>query len=242
MTIDTDVMSELSNLAGPDTSISQPVPSDTETPGTGTDTTAEASTATPEDADKPRYTTIAGTFATAEDAASAGFTDLLTVAEFANELTVRNLTTKGMGADGIVDKSTVYVAMRAVRNPLPVVLVDDTAYLQRSSMTDWDNRPVRGEGTSASGSASTMTNDKLLRVSADARDKRDALQRRLESLQARLAAAEKLVAKRGTQLTARGLSWDAVDAAASDAETTIPDNGDETSDNGNDTDTSTTNE
>jgi len=112
--------------SGPDTQVS------TEAPVEGT-----------ESSEKSKYTNVSATFAEGDKGIPDG---LLTVSDFANKLTVRNIVEKNLGADGVVDKSAVYAAMRAVRNPLPVVLVGDTAWLSPDAVAVWDERPARGEG------------------------------------------------------------------------------------------------
>jgi len=158
----------------------------------------------------------------------ADVSDLYTVSDFASKLTVRNITEKGMGADGIVKDSNVYAAMRAVRHPLPVVLVGEpanpTAYLPEAAVAAWDSRPARGEGA-ATGSGGRLSDDELFRLSAQVRDKRDALQKRLASLQNRIAQAENLFNKRDRQLSERfaDSGWDKVDEWVSANTEEIPD-------------------
>lgn len=156
--------------------------------------------------------------------ADADVSDLHTVADFANQLTVTNITQKNMGADGVVDKSAVYAAMRAVRHPLPVVMVGSQAYLPDSAFKAWDERPARGEGGAGS-SGGKLSDEDLLRLSATARDTKDALTKRLESLQGRLNKATGLLAKRDRQLAERfgQGAWDKVDEWVSAHETEIAD-------------------
>lgn len=193
------------------------------TPQVGPDTTVTA----PTDAPESKYPNVVATYASLDEVPED--LKLHTPAEFAGLLTVRNVTTKNMGLDGIVKDSAVNSALRAVRHPLPVVLVGETAYLSESAFTDWDNRPVRGEG--ATGGGGRLSDDDLLKAAASARDSVDSLTRRLDSIKTRLAKAETLRTKRTRQLTERfaGESetslWERVDAWASANEATVPDGG-----------------
>lgn len=190
-----------------------PVTESTDTPVTDT---PAADGDKPED--KPKFTNVTTSFL-AGDPVPDGY---LSVSEFANELTVRNITVKGMGADGVVDKSVVYNAIKAVRHPLPVIVVGDTAYLGPDAFIAWDERPARGEGSGTSGG--TLSDDDLFRRAADVRDKVDALTRRVASTQERLAKAQTLLAKRENQLSARGRTWIDVEDWVSANEAVIPDN------------------
>ncbi len=195
--------------AGPNTSVTEQAQSvnstsDTSTPspssvdnGSNGDVSGNSdSTDSGDSESKPKYTNIVET---REEGNDEG---LMTISEFANQLTVKNITEKNLGADGVVDKSAVYAAMRAVRHPLPVVLVGDAALLPSAAFEAWDTRPTRGEG--ASGTTGGRLSDEDLFKAADvARTKRDALVKRLEGLQARIKQAENLYTKRDRQLSER---------------------------------------
>lgn len=207
---DLNFLDELQNAqsvqpTGPDTSV-------TEASQTVTDSPASVDHGSNglDSGEKPKYTNIVET---REEGNDEG---LMTISEFANQLTVKNITEKNLGADGVVDKSAVYAAMRAVRHPLPVVLVgsgaEAVALLPQAAFQAWEMRPTRGEG--ASGAAGGRLSDEDLLKAADvARTKRDALVKRLEGLQARIKQAENLYSKRDRQLSERfgDTGWDKVD-------------------------------
>lgn len=206
---DLNFLDELTKAAGPDTSVteqaqpvtgtSSPVSVDTSSNGdmSGNSDNAQGDGT---DTDKPKYTNIVETREEGNDS------DLMTISEFANQLTVKNIQEKNLGADGVVDKSAVYAAMRAVRHPLPVVLVGDgasaVALLPQAAFQAWEERPTRGEGASG-GAGGRLSDEDLFKAADVARTKRDALVKRMESLQARMKQAENLYTKRDRQLSER---------------------------------------
>lgn len=209
-TTDTDFLNELAQPAK--------VEDNTEHPATaevGPDTAVEA----PDTADDQKYKNV---LESREDGANTD--DLLTVTEFANRLTVRNITEKGMGADGVVDKANIYTAMRAARNPLPVVLVGEAAWLPAFEVAAeaWDARPARGEGT-GTGTGGKLSDDDLKRLSWKSFDNVAKLAKRKESLDSRIAKAEKLAEKRRRQLAERNISEADVEEFAAANEETIND-------------------
>lgn len=198
-------------------------PSNTETP-TGPDTTVTAPVA--ESTSESKYSNVKAGYATLEEAEAAEG-KLHTVAEFAGLLTLRNVSERNMGLDGIVKDAAIYTAIRAVRSPLPVVLVADTAMLADTAFEAWDARPTRGEGATSTGGR--LSDDDLLKAAATARDNVDALTRRKASIETRLAKADTLKAKRVRQMQERftGVDldalWTKVDEWASANEATLAD-------------------
>lgn len=197
---------EASSTSGPDTSVSAPE-GDTEADGS-----------------ESKYTNVVATYEPGSEPEG-----LKTVSDFASELSIRNVLAaqasgKGATAADLVDKSAIYVAMRAVRNPLPVVLVGKTAMLPPEAVQAWDERPVRGEGTGPTGG--TLSDEDLYKAADRARSSVSALEKRLASVSDRLSKAKKLQEKRSNQLTARNLTWDQVDEWAAANETEIADEGD----------------
>lgn len=152
---------------------------------------------------------------------------LLTVAEFTNELTIRNFD-KGMRHDGIVRDASVYTAMTAKRHPIPVVLVGDKAFLPQEAFDAWENRPVRGEGTG--GPASRRSDEDLLKVSANARESLAKTEKRIENLLGRRDKERKLVERYDRQLSERfgDNAWAKVDEwiSANEATTATEENND----------------
>lgn len=126
---------------------------------------------TPESPDL--YPNVLRTY-TASEVGEGNPPNTLTVAEFAAELTVRNVLA-GAGATGVVKDANIYTGIKAKRHTLPVVLVfpdgadqkDQKAakvYLPVKEATDvYDERPERGSGNAA---ASKRSQDELLEDAA----------------------------------------------------------------------------
>lgn len=124
---------------------------------------------------------------------------LMTVKEFATELTFKNFE---QGIRKQVEVGDVYNAMKAKRHPLPVVLVDDQAYLSKEAFDAWENRPVRGEGTSAV-AASKRSDEDLVKLAGEAQKKLAKTAGRIEKLLNRRDKEAGLVQKYVTQLVSR---------------------------------------
>lgn len=177
------------------------------------ETTAKTEGETGTTGEKAKYPNIVET-----READADTSDLLTVTEFASRLTVRNVQRaieQGKpeeATNGIVQPSAVYNAQKAARNPLPVVLVGDTAYVQAFEVSSeaWDARPTRGEGAGTTGGGKLADED-LLRLSWKATNEVDRLEKRLASVQANLEKANKRKAMRGRQLSERSFTWEQVE-------------------------------
>lgn len=175
-----------------------------------------------------KYGLILGTYD--DDSAPDG---LMTVKEFAAELTYKNFEAGLRGVDAMVDSQAVYTAMKAKRHPLPVVLVDDSAYLPTEAFEAWANRPVRGEGgTSVAGSR--RSDDDLLRLAAKARSDAMKLSDRKVRLEERLEKAKNTAVKYGRQLRERfgEVGWAKVDewVSANEADSAISDENEEEND------------
>lgn len=220
----------LDEVAGPNTAVPT---SDIETvDNASTDNNAENS----ENADNTenptgdsKYTNVTATYGSEAEVPEG--TKLYTVTEFTAALTVRNIVERNLGVDGVVKDSAVYTAMRAVRHPLSVVLVDGNAFLTNDAFVEWDSRPERGTGAASNGGR--LSDDDLLKAANAARDKVDSLNRRMASLTSRLDAAKKLFAKRERQMTDRfntsaDTAWTRVDEWASANEVEAADDNDET--------------
>lgn len=129
-----------------------------------------------------------------------------TVKEFAGEITLRDLQTKGMGTENIHDPAKVYAALRSAKSALPVVLVfpvtvetvtapdGSTSEVETVSVDEhdasvfipwaeaekaWDERPKRGEGGV---SAQKRSNDELLEDAAKKLEAYESAVKRLASL------------------------------------------------------------
>lgn len=183
----------------------------TENVGPDTSVSAQDAQSAPSgdgDENTSKYPNVSAVYATRDEVPED--VNLYTVAEFSARLTVRNVTERNLGIDGIVKDSAVYTAMRALRHPLPVVLVGETALLGDEAFQAWDARPARGEGTTSTGGR--LSDEDLLKAADKARNDVDSLNRRLNSLKARLDKADKLQTKRERQLSERfaGLDTDAL--------------------------------
>lgn len=222
---DLDFLDE-AGTATPESAQTPATQDNTNTDATGPDTAVSAPGA--DAADKPKYTKVTATYPEGTEVPD-GFK---TISDFAGELSVRNvLAAQAAGgaasAADLVDKSAIYAATRAVRNPLPVIVIGETAYLGPDAVTAWDNRPVRGEGGTSSGAGGTLTDEELFKAANAARDSRVKLEKRLASIRdERLPKAQKLEAKRDNQLKVRNLTWEQVEEWASAQEVTEPDNED----------------
>lgn len=173
-----------------------------------------------------KYTNIIASYGEGDPEIPAG---LQTVTEFANELTVRNITQLGLGAPGVVDKAGVYASMKATKNPLPVVMVGNTAFLPKEAVAVWDAKPARGEGSGTT-SGGKLEDDDLLRLAGDVRDKVSDLEKRLARTAERLENTKKLMSKRTAQLQARfgDEGWAKVEEYQATHEATIPDDNEKT--------------
>lgn len=220
--------------AGTATPTQAQVPAGEVRPGAGSvgpDTEVSAPSTDSETADKPKYTNITATYPEGTEVPD-GFK---TITDFAGELSVRNVLAaqaegRGASAADLVDKSAIYAATRAVRNPLPVIVIGETAYLGPDAVEAWDNRPVRGEGGTSSGAGGTLTDEELFKAANAARDSRVKLEKRLASIRdERLPKAQKLEEKRSNQLKARNLTWEQVEEWASAQEVTEPDDNEDKS-------------
>lgn len=120
------------------------------------------------------YGNVVGTYSESSlagaDAPTYNGKTTLTVTDFAAFITVQNIQEKlakgeTPGSEDMVDRQRLYIAVRAARSPLPVVLVypdgvEHTVENQKDAkvfvpsdeaVKAWSERPVRGEGTSKSG-------------------------------------------------------------------------------------------
>lgn len=223
-------MSETSNgldfldeLATPSQDEATPVADSITASAAGPDTTVpETAPAEGNSEDGPKYPNVLNTLPEGSEIPENYFT----IADWSKNLTVRNVLPpeaggKGMGADGVVDKNAVYAATKAVRNPLPVVLVGDTVYLGPEAVEAWDARPVRGEGAGSTGGQ--LSDEDLLKAAARARSQVTFLKGRLASISDRLNKATTLQEKRSKQLTARNMDWVKVDEWESANEEVLPD-------------------
>lgn len=183
------------------------------TPGPDTEVSA------PEAEDKPKFTLITASYPEGTEVPEG----YKTVSEFAGDLSVRNvLADPSKGAANLVDKTTIAAAIKAVRNPLPVIVIGETPYLGPDAVTAWDVRPVRGEGTGGT-AGGTLADEELFRLSDKVRNTVTKLEERLASVTERLNKAKATKAKRDAQLSARGKTWDDVDNWAAAQEETMPD-------------------
>lgn len=146
--------------------------------------------------DNKDYSLVVGTYGEGE-----GPDGLLTVAEFAAELTFKNFEAGQRGTEAVVKDAQIYNAIRAKRHPLPVVLVGDRVYLPKDAFQVWDERPVRGEG---SGPAPSKRSDEdLIKLAGEAQKKLTKTQNRIEKLLTRRDKEAKLVERYTTQLVSR---------------------------------------
>lgn len=215
----------LDEVAGPNTAVQTETVENDNSDNASTENTENVENTTGDS----KYTNVTATYGSEEEVPEG--TKLYTVTEFTAALTVRNITERNMGVDGVVKDSAVYTAMRAVRHPLSVVLVDGNAFLTDAAFAEWDSRPERGTGAASNGGR--LSDDDLLKAANAARDKVDSLTRRMASLTSRLDAARKLHAKRERQMTDRfstdaDTAWTRVDEWASANEVEAADDNDET--------------
>src|SRR5712691_1348824 len=80
---------------------------------------------------KPKYPNVVDSFSSMDEA-RAKYPVLYNVTDFAAQVTLRNIH-EGKGVEGFVIPNNIYTATKAVRHPLPVVLVDGTAYLPETA-------------------------------------------------------------------------------------------------------------
>ncbi len=199
------------------------------------DSTTDTETKNTESADvstepKPKYPNIVE-----ERPEDADVSDLMTVGEFASALSFRNFK-NGLGIESIVKDQNIYAMLSAARHPLPVVLVGDKALLRWELAEEvYDNRPERGAGAAT---ATTISDDRLLELSAKVRDRVNKLEDLQKVRAERIAEAKKTLDKRVKQGASRfGTEeqfWAKVDewASAHEASSEVPDEADEAEKNG----------
>lgn len=124
---------------------------------------------------------------------------VLTVKEFATELTWKNFE---KGERKQVEPADIYNAIKAKRHPLPVVLIGERAYLPAQAFEVWENRPVRGEGTSAA-APSKRSDEELIKLTAEKQKALAKTAERIEKLLARRDKEAELVKKYTRQLVER---------------------------------------
>lgn len=179
--------------------------------------------------DKPKYPLIVET---REEGADTS--DLLTPTQFAAKLTVRNVLAEAQKTENqnledpglTVPVTNIYTAMKATRHPFPVVLVGETAYLQKFDVSAkaWDERPTRGEGSSAT-SGGKLDDEDLKRLAWKSYEDQETLYKRRNRLNERISKSEKLYAMRKRQLGERQIAWETVEKwAEENTEEEIPDN------------------
>jgi hypothetical protein len=165
----------------------------------GTDGTDSAeSTESTESTESAKYPNVVGEISDGTEYSEK----LYTVADFANELSVENIQVHGLGVDGIVDKSNVYAAMKAKNVPLPVVLVDGTAYLPESAKEVFRSRPKRGDG-SATSTGGRLSDSDQVRLTALAQHKLFKLRQRYAGMAERIEKAAKTADMRQRQAVER---------------------------------------
>lgn len=193
----------------------------------GPDTSVEATAG--DNASKALYPNVAETFSEGDfgdrndDGLNAAY---LTPSQFSTWKTLQNVLGGNQTESAVVKDGNVYAATKAVREPLPVVLVfaDDVdpatygdaevqknakVYLNRDvASSAWDERTPRGTGERAP--ASKRTDDELFKVAAQKRDEATRLRKRMATLTDKLVKAEKLEARYGELLADRSKTWDDV--------------------------------
>jgi len=169
-------------------------------PDTAVDVTPDASGT---DDSKP-YPNVLCEVQDENDPNLAQYGELLNSTDFSKKITFKLMIADGKGADGYVAAANVYAAMKAKRHPLPVVIVAGTALIPWDlGSAAWDERPVRGEGETAS--SGVLTDEELLVAYGRALatlDKRVKLLKRAQEVHDKFVA---LVTKRESQLSVRNM-------------------------------------
>ena len=133
--------------------------------------------------------------------------------DFAGQVTIRNMTEKGISAENIVPVQNVINRLTAKRNPLPVVLVvaadgTESAYIPwDAGLAVWDAAPSVARGDAA---PATRSVDELLHAAAEVNKKLVFRLERHDRSAELLSDAQKLVDKYTKWLSDRDLTWDDV--------------------------------
>lgn len=189
---------------------------------------ADAPAAATAEANKPLYPNVLKVFKASEvpDGETPVYNGAptMSITDFAGYLTVKHIQEKGAEATqaDIVDRQFFYTGVKAVRNPIPVVLVvpDDAAegdyenakvYLPLAEAEQaYKDRPVRGEGSTAQ-PTSKLSDEDLLAQAAKKLGELNAQKDRAAKLADKIAKSQAQYDKVFARVQARNLTQEHVD-------------------------------